>query len=72
MVQVATPTNDTEFVAIQITYDDWASPYSIRIRLNEDGTADPWDASAPRRAPGSLKVLKPDPSMITGPIHELK
>ena len=72
MVQVATPTNDTEFVAIQITYDDWASPYSIRIRLNEDGTADPWDTSAPRRAPGSLKVLKPDPSMITGPIHELK
>lgn len=74
MIQVATPTDDTEFVAIQITYNDWASPYSIRVRLYEDGTADAWDnsSSAPRRSGGSINVLKPDPSMITGPVHDLK
>ena len=75
LVQVGVPTDDTEFVAIQITYNELATPYSFRVKLLEDGTADVWDqSSAPGRDSnrGSIKVLKPDPSMITGPIHDLK
>ena len=74
MVQLATPTDETEFIAMQISHNQWANVYSIRVKLRDDGTADVWDdgSSAPHRASGPIKVLKPDPSMITGPIYELK
>ena len=73
IVQVAVPTDDTEFIAIRIVHDYSQTPYSVRVKLLDDGTAEAWDYSgAPNRSAGSLKVLKPDPSMIVGPIHELK
>ena len=71
VVQSAVPTDDTEFIGIRINYAAYITS-SIRVRLLDNGTADVWDEPAPRRSSGALKVLKPDPSMITGPIHELK
>ena len=77
IVQTGVPTDETEFVGIMIDHSyTGPTPYGYRVRLLEDGTAELWDtpSSVQTRASGSgpIKVLTPDPSMITGPIHELK
>ena len=76
-VDVGVPSvDDTEFVLICIDYENDCVG-SVRVAMLDDGTVDLWGGSSAQTRAGvgitaPVKVSKPDPSMIIGPVHKLK